>query len=91
MRLIKLVEWRGSHESQVELPLRSLIRDALTLDADALIMAHNHPSGHARPSTADKTVTRRVAQIARGLNIRLLDHLIFAGEAVVSFRAMGLL
>jgi DNA repair protein RadC len=75
----------------VAVPLRAIIRDALLLDAAALIMAHNHPSGSAEPSPADKAATRRLAELARPLGIRLIDHLIFAAGGVTSFRALGLL
>jgi DNA repair protein RadC len=81
----------GGWASQVDLPLRTVIRDALLLDARAMIVAHNHPGGSIMPSAADRAVTRRLAEITRQLGIRLIDHLIFAGEEVASFRALGLL
>ena len=54
-------------------------------------MAHNHPSGDPRPSRADIQATRRLAETADALDIRLHDHLIFAGTDCRSFRELGLL
>ncbi len=55
------------------------------------VLAHNHPSGDARPSDNDKRATRRLAMAADALNCTVLDHLIFAGDKCVSLRRMGLL
>ena len=54
-------------------------------------IAHNHPSGDPSPSRADIEATRRLAEAAAALGIRLHDHLIFAGGDCRSFRALGLL
>jgi DNA repair protein RadC len=75
----------------VDVPLRTLFRDALTLETQALILAHNHPAGDLAPSLADKTVTRRIIAIARPLEIRVLDHLIFGRDDWTSFRQLGLI
>jgi DNA repair protein RadC len=75
----------------IGLPLREIVRDAIMLGARALILAHNHPSGDPTPSRADKAATRRLVDIVGGLDIRLLDHIVFAGEHCRSFRHMGLL
>ncbi len=81
----------GGDPSSVDLPIRQIVSDALGLGARALLLAHNHPSGDPTPSLADKLATRRLVEAARGLEIRLLDHLIFADGHSRSFRAMGLL
>jgi DNA repair protein RadC len=75
----------------VDVPLRTLFRDALALESRALILAHNHPDGDPAPSAADKAVTRRIVAIARPLEILVLDHLIFGREAWTSFRTLGLI
>lgn len=90
-RLIRLSVEEGRASDRIELPLRALVRDALLLDAHALILAHNHPGGSALPSRADTATTARLVEITRALDIRLVDHLIFAGSEVVSLRALGLL
>jgi DNA repair protein RadC len=81
----------GGDPAKVDLPVREIVRDALALGARALLLAHNHPSGDPTPSSADKAATRRLADAAKSLDIRLLDHLIFAGAHCRSFREMGLL
>lgn len=80
----------GSASSLV-LRIRSLLGEALRLDATGIILAHSHPSGHCRPSGRDITSTRRLADVARALDIALIDHLIFTENAVYSMRAGGLL
>jgi len=65
---------------------RQVFRPAVALLATALIVAHNHPSGDPTPSAADREVTRRLVRAGEVLGIRLLDHLIFAGE---TFRSMS--
>ncbi len=71
--------------------MRALLGDALRHDAAGIILAHSHPSGHCRPSGCDIATTRRLAQVARALDITLIDHLIFTTDAVYSMRAGGLL
>lgn len=73
----------------VVLPLRTIIADALALDARALVLAHNHPSGDPRPSAADLDATRSLVKLARSIGLRVHDHLVFAGGHHVSLRAEG--
>lgn len=75
----------------VDLPVRKIIADALALKTRSLILAHNHPSGDARPSTTDLEATRSLVQVARPLGISIRDHLIFGGDKFVSLRSEGLL
>ena len=81
----------SAHCDAVDFPLRAIIRDALTLDAIGLVIAHNHPSGDPAPSRADLVATRALVDLARPLGIRLHDHLIFAGGQMSSLHGMGLL
>ncbi len=69
--------------------MRDVFGKALSLDADAIIIAHNHPSGECRPSQHDITATDRLKMVAQALDIDLLDHLIFTQDAVYSMRAGG--
>ncbi len=57
---------------------RTILRRALELNACALIIAHNHPSGDPAPSTVDRQTTRALAEGARALDIVLHDHIIVA-------------
>lgn len=75
----------------LSLRMRGLFGEALRLRASGIILAHNHPSGHCRPSGNDIAATLRLQDVARALDIILIDHLIFTAEAVYSMRAGGLL
>ena len=90
-RLIDVRTHGSRHRHAVALPLRAIVRDALLLDAASLIVSHNHPSGDPAPSRRDLISTRALASLVRPLNIRLLDHLIFADGGFRSMCAMGLL
>lgn len=69
---------------------REILRRALELGASGLILAHNHPSGALEPSPEDLRSTRDIAQTAKGLGIRLLDHIIVTKAGFSSFRSLGL-
>lgn len=64
---------------------------ALELQATALILVHNHPSGDPTPSRDDIEMTQEVKHAARALSIVLHDHLIVGNGRWVSFRRQGLL
>ncbi|SNT68514.1 RadC family protein [Paracoccus seriniphilus] len=70
---------------------REIIRRALELNASALILVHNHPSGDPTPSETDITMTARIAQAADCMGITIHDHLIIGKSRELSFRAQGLL
>ena len=89
-RCIRLASYDGD-ESQVNLPVREIIRDAAELGSAGVVLAHNHPSGDARPSPSDARATRKLATAAEALDVTVLDHLIFAGADCTSMRRMGLL
>ena len=70
---------------------REVVRRALELSASALLLVHNHPSGDPQPSSADVVMTRKVVEAARALGIAVHDHLVVAGDEVVSLRTAGLM
>ncbi len=70
---------------------REILKRSLELQATALVLAHNHPSGDPSPSRADIDLTKRILMACRVLQIRLLDHLIIAKEGYFSFADNGLL
>lgn len=70
---------------------REIVKRALTLDASALIMVHNHPSNQHRPSPSDVAMTEAVRQALELVGIVLHDHLIIARRGHSSFRRLGLL
>lgn len=70
---------------------REVVKDALKHNAAGLIFAHNHPSGVAEPSRADELLTASLKQALALVDVRVLDHLIVAGNGTVSFAERGLL
>jgi DNA repair protein RadC len=70
---------------------REIVRRALSYNAAAVILAHNHPSGVAEPSTADKYITDQIKQALDLMDIRVLDHIVVGDGQVVSFAERGLL
>ena len=70
---------------------RVIVQTALELNAAAVIFAHNHPSGVAEPSEADRQITRKLIQALDLVDTRVLDHLVVSARTVVSFAERGLL
>lgn len=75
--------------SSVEVHPREIVREALKVNAAAVILAHNHPSGKAEPSKADRDITQKVIQACALMNIRVLDHLVIGHGEYVSFVERG--
>jgi DNA repair protein RadC len=70
---------------------REVVKRALALDASALILVHNHPSGDPTPSHADIEMTKLVISAAKPFNIVVHDHLVIGRERTASFKSLGLL
>jgi DNA repair protein RadC len=70
---------------------REIMKRALALNASALILVHNHPSGDPTPSRADIEMTREIVEAARALHIAVHDHLVIGRGGTASFKALGLL
>ena len=70
---------------------RQVLEKALRKKASALILAHNHPSGHVRPSDADIRLTRTIQETARALDILIHDHIIIGENRFFSFREEGMM
>jgi DNA repair protein RadC len=70
---------------------REVVKRALKLNAAAVILAHNHPSGVAEPSQADELITARIRDALALVDIRVLDHLVVGGTTVTSFAERGLI
>ncbi|MGE0179097.1 MAG: DNA repair protein RadC [Sphingomonas sp.] len=82
--------WKGAvDESAVH--IREIMRRALDLQASAIIVVHNHPSGDPSPSKQDIRLTRDLAEAGRHLNVILHDHIIIGAQGHSSLRAMGLI
>lgn len=68
---------------------RELVKAALAHHAAAIILTHNHPSGVAKPSSADITLTHQLKRCLAIVDIELLDHLVVAGHQVISIAELG--
>ncbi len=70
---------------------REVVKKALSHNAASVILAHNHPSGVAEPSEADRNITRQLTKALALVDIRVLDHLVVGDGETVSFAERGLL
>jgi len=84
---IKRLTQGGSRQTVVDIPM--LLKMALEKSAQALVVAHNHPSGQNRPSHEDEQITRRIKAGCEAIGITLLDHIIIARGAYYSFADEG--
>lgn len=82
--------FRGTIDAASVYP-REVVRRALDLNAAAVILAHNHPSGVAEPSGADERMTERLVEALGTVGIRVLDHFVIGEGRPVSFVERGLL
>lgn len=82
--------FRGTIDS-ASVPIREVVKEALKFNAAALIVAHNHPSGVAEPSGADKALTETLSLALEMVGVNLLDHFVVGDGEVVSFAEMGCL
>ena len=85
------VEQYDGESASVGMPVRQIVADAAKLGSAGVVLAHNHPSGDAKPSDADFRATRKLARAGEAIDLAILDHLIFAGRDCSSMRRMGLL
>lgn len=87
--VVKLEElFEGTIDSAAVYP-REVVKRALFHDAAAVILAHNHPSGIAEPSSADIMITQRIKEALATIDVRVLDHLVIGDTQVVSLAERG--
>jgi len=90
-RIIRFTElFRGTIDGASVYP-REVVKATLACNAAAVIFCHNHPSGLAEPSEADRVITQRLKQALGLLDIRVLDHFVIGAETVYSFAEHGIL
>lgn len=89
--LIGLEEMFRGTLSQATVYPREVVKRALAVNAAAVVLVHNHPSGLAEPSRADELLTQNLCSALRLVDVRVLDHLVVARDHVVSFAERGLL
>jgi DNA repair protein RadC len=70
---------------------REVVKRALENDASALVLVHNHPSGNPSPSQDDLTITKKLKDAVKTIDIYIHDHLIIAGNDIYSFADHGLI
>ena len=90
-RLIEAEELFRGTLTQTSVYPREVVKGALTRNAAALALAHNHPSGEAEPSRADELLTQTLKSALSLVDVRVIDHFIVAGDHVVSFAELGLI
>ncbi|RTL56520.1 MAG: DNA repair protein RadC [Rhodocyclaceae bacterium] len=82
--------FRGSLTQTAVYP-RELVKGALSRNAAALAVAHNHPSGKAEASRADELLTQTLKSALSLVDVRVIDHFVVAGDRVLSFAEHGLI
>ncbi|MFP9228243.1 RadC family protein [Pectobacterium cacticida] len=75
--------------NSVEIHPREVVRRAVLLNSAAVIFAHNHPSGNADPSNADRQITERLVNALALIDVRVLDHIVVGHSEMVSFAERG--
>lgn len=90
-RVIHYAElFRGTIDN-ASVPVREVVKEALKHNAAAMIVAHNHPSGVAEPSLADKALTETLNLALGMVGVKLLDHFVVGDGEVMSFAETGML
>lgn len=89
-RLIAVERLFSGSVDGTEVHPRIVVQRALALSAAAVLLAHNHPSGHADPSAADRALTARLKSALGLVEVRLLDHFVVTAGEAVSMAARGL-
>lgn len=87
--LIKKVRVSVGGISQTAADVRLIMRILVEVSATQFVVVHNHPSGNNQPSGNDKQVTEKLIQAGKAFDIRLIDHVIIAGDTYYSFADEG--
>ena len=90
-RVLDAVEMFRGSLTQTSVYPREVVIEALARQAATVILAHNHPSGHAEPSQADKALTRVLQSALALVDVRVLDHFVVTRSTLLSFAEKGLL
>jgi DNA repair protein RadC len=90
-RLLQLEDLFFGTLTQTSVYPREVVKRALALNAGAVVLAHNHPSGLAEPSRADEYLTQTLIAALKLVDVRVLDHIVVGQGQVVSLAERGLL
>ena len=91
LNLIEYAEmFRGTISSASVHP-REVVKEALRVNAAAVILSHNHPSGNPEPSAADQSMTQQLRAALKLVDVQVVDHVIVAGSRTASFAERGML
>ena len=90
-RLLQADELFTGTLTQTSVYPREVVKAALRHNAAAVILAHNHPSGVAEPSAADRNITRQLRDALQLVGVRVLDHLVVGAGEPTSMAARGLI
>jgi DNA repair protein RadC len=90
-RLIKYEEMFFGTIDSITVHPRVVVKTALGCNAASVIFGHNHPSGDAEPSNADKSIADHLRQALQLVGIRILDHIVVGGVEALSFAELGLI
>jgi len=87
-----VIEWKemfhGTIDSTTVYP-REVVKEALQLNASKVIFAHNHPSGNSDPSPQDIDLTKKLKEILKIIDVKVLDHIV-VGDELTSFTDRGI-
>ena len=90
-RVIEYVEMFRGTVSQTSVYPREVVRESMMRNSAALLLVHNHPSGSTQPSRADEHLTQTLKAALSLVDVRVLDHLIVAGNDILSMAERGLM
>ena len=88
-KLIKRVKISQGGLTETAVDVRLIMKHALSAEATALVLVHNHPSGNCRPSRMDKDLTQRTRQACDLLRLHFVDHVIIGDSDYYSFAEEG--
>ena len=90
-RVLDYAEMFRGTVAQTPVYPREIVKEALARNSAAVVLVHNHPSGSIEPSPADEELTRTLKDALALVDVRVLDHLIVGGPAILSFAQRGLI
>lgn len=90
-RVIELKQMFRGTLTQTSVYPREVVKEALQLNAAAVVLAHNHPSGQAEPSRADEYLTQTLKTALSLVDVRVIDHIVVGAVQIVSMAERGLI